>query len=233
MGEAGLGPGEVGKEIAEHAKHGGNHREATGRDRIVTIIEAALLAVVALIAAWSGFAAAKWSTESRVLIAEAATARNQANTAELEGFDIRISDGLTFNAWLAASALEDPIAEERALRRFRPDFRVAFDAWIATDPDSNPDAPGGPQGMPEYGEPEVERARDLNADADRLFTEGEEAGITGDDYVRTTVYLATVLFLVGISSHFPVRGARYGLILIGVAILVFSAIQLGSLPKPT
>jgi hypothetical protein len=228
----GLGPGEVGKEIAEHAKHSRGHDEATGHDRIITIIEAALLAVVALMAAWSGFAAAKWSTESRFLLAEAATARNKANTAELEGFDLRIGDALTFNAWLAASSLDDPVAEERALKRFRPELRTAFDAWIALDPDTNPNAPGGPQGMPEYGQPEVERSHELNGDADQLFAEGEDAGVTGDDYVRTTVYLATVLFLVGISSHFRVRSARFGLILIGATILVFSAVQLITLPKP-
>jgi len=65
-----------------------------------------------------------------------------------------------------------------------------------------------------------------------LFADGEDAGVTGDDYVRTTVYLATVLFLVGISGHFRVRSARLGLVLIGATILVFSAIQLISLPKP-
>jgi len=228
----GLGPDAVGKEIAEHTKHSRGHEEATGHDRIITIVEAALLAVVALMAAWSGFAAAKWSTESRFLLAEAATSRNQANTAELEGFDLRIGDALTFNAWLAASALEDPVAEERALKRFRPELRTAFDAWIALDPDNNPAAPGGPQGMAEYGRPEAERADDLNADADVLFADGGDAGVTGDDYVRTTVYLATVLFLVGISGHFRVRSARFGLVVIGATILVFSAIQLVSLPKP-
>jgi hypothetical protein len=229
----GLGPGEVGKEIAEHAKHSGAHGEATGRDRIVTIIEAALLAIVALMAAWSGFSAAKWSTDSRFLIAESSTARGKANTTELEAFDVRIADALTFNAWLAAKNLNDPVAEERAARRFRPEFRTAFDAWIATDPDNNPDAPPGPQAMPEYSEPESAKADDLNADADQLFAEGQDAGITGDDYVRTTVYLASVLFLVGISSHFRVRSARIGLITVGAAILIYSAVQLLTLPKPT
>ena len=46
------------------------------------------------------------------------------------------------------------------------------------------------------------------------------AGGNSDGYVRTTVYLATVLFLVGISGHFRVRAARLGLIGIGGFILV-------------
>ena len=48
MGEGGLSAAEVGKEIAEHRHHHGG--EEQGRDRIVTIIEASLLAIVALLA---------------------------------------------------------------------------------------------------------------------------------------------------------------------------------------
>ena len=80
VGEAGLGPAEIGEKIAEHREHTLSH-EPTGRDRTVTIIEAALLAMVALLAAWSGFASAKWSTESRLQLAEASAARTEANRA--------------------------------------------------------------------------------------------------------------------------------------------------------
>ena len=227
----GLGAGEVGKEIAHHAQHAG-HPEATGRDRVITIVEAALLAVVALMAAWSGYAAAKWSTESRLTVAEAATTRNRASTADLSGLDLRLGDALVFNAWLGAHAAKDLDAEAIAERRFRDNLRVAFDAWISTNPDTNADSPPGPQSMPEYRQPEKKQAALLTAKAEKLFARGSDEGTRGDDYVRTTVYLASVLFLVGISSHFPVRGARIGLIVIGATILVFSAIQLITLPKP-
>ncbi len=50
--------------------------------------------------------------------------------------------------------------------------------------------------------------------------------------MRDTVFLATVLFLVGISGHFPVRQGRYGLISIGVLILAFAVVQLLELPGP-
>jgi uncharacterized membrane protein YecN with MAPEG domain len=50
--------------------------------------------------------------------------------------------------------------------------------------------------------------------------------------VRLTVFLAAVLFLIGISSHFPVRSARYGLIATACALLGVSVAQLLSLPGP-
>jgi hypothetical protein len=46
------------------------------------------------------------------------------------------------------------------------------------------------------------------------------------------VFLATVLCLVGISGHFPIRQARYGLIGIGAVILLFSVVELLELPTP-
>jgi hypothetical protein len=229
MGEAALGPAETSREIAEHAHHS---RHGSERDRLISILEAGLLAVVALLAAWSGYSAAKWSTESRLTIAEAATARNDSNTEDLVALDERLGDGLVFNAWLGAHATGNPEATEIALKRFRPVLRVAFDAWIATDPDNNPDAPPGPQAMPEYKQPEKAKATALKAKAERLTAKGTDEGTTGDDYVRITVYLASVLFIVGISTQFPVRAARYGLLVIGALILIFSVVQLAGLPAP-
>ena len=156
MAEAPPGPGETAKEIG-HADHTGDH-PLSRHERRISILEAGLLAFVALLAAWSGFAAAKLSTESRLTVARAQTTRNLANTAHLEGLDVRLGDALVFNAWLGAHALGDEEAEAIAERRFRPQLRVAFDVWLATDPDTNPNAPAGPQSMPEYVEPDVAKA---------------------------------------------------------------------------
>jgi hypothetical protein len=232
MGEAPLGPAETAREIGEHGHRAHDGGPVSKHDRRISVLEAGLLALVAVMAAWSGFAAAKWSTESRLTVASASTTRNSANTAELEGLDLRIGDALVFNAWLTAHAVGDPDDEAIAVRRFRPGLRVAFDAWLATEPDTNPDAPAGPQAMPEYVEPDVARAERLKQRGEELFAEGSEQGETADDYVRTTVYLASVLFLVGISTQFPVRSARYGLIAVATLILLYSVTELVRLPKP-
>ena len=86
----GLSPGEVGKEISEHRAHTLEEKEssgaeAKGRDRALTIIEAVLLAVVAVLAAWSGFAAAKWGTESSLDLAKASAARTEFESGRLPG----------------------------------------------------------------------------------------------------------------------------------------------------
>jgi hypothetical protein len=143
----GLSAQEVGKEIAERANPGG--QDEASRDRLVSIAEAILLSVVALLAAYSGYAAAKWSTESRVGLAKASTARTEANRANLGAIDLRIFDSSTFEAWFAAYTARNKQAMALAEHRFRPEFRVAFEAWRATNPETNPNAPSGPTYMPQ------------------------------------------------------------------------------------
>ena len=201
-------------------------------ERWLSIIEAVVLSVVAVIAAYSGFAAAKWSTESSVSLARASALRTKASRADLEALQTRTLDSVSFNAWFTAFVAGNKRAEQLAQNRLRPGYRPAFNAWLATDPAHNPNAPPGPSYMPQYVIPQETQANELDAEADAAFTKGSDAGGTADKYVRDTVFLATVLFLIGISGHLKLRQARVGLVSIGLILLVFSVIQLAGLPAP-
>jgi hypothetical protein len=224
----GLSPAEVGKEIGHHREHAGSGHDR--RDRILSISEAALLSVVAVFAAYSGYAAAKWGTESSLSLAKASATRTKANRAQLNALQIRTLDAVEFNPAFDALVHHDPNALRLAVGRMRPGYRVAFNAWLATSPLTNRAAPRGPAYMRQYRIPQQAQATALDARADEFSDRGEYAGEVADKYVRTTVFLATVLFLVGISSHFPLRAARYGLIGTACALLAFSLIQLLTLP---
>src|SRR3954452_24734137 len=98
----GLSAVEVGHEVAKHAKHAGSGGDGgsgarVDRNRAISIAEAVLLSLVTLMAAWSGYAAAKWSTESRVLLANASAVRTTANRASLEAILLRNFDSGTFD----------------------------------------------------------------------------------------------------------------------------------------
>jgi hypothetical protein len=220
---------DVGKEIGQHAAHTGARSR---QDRMLAIGEAVLLSVVTIVAAWSGYSAAKWGTESSIALAKAASTRAKANRAFEESITFRAADTASFNAWFTAYIAGDQQAMEVAERRFRPQYRVAFDAWLATDPFTNPDAPAGPQAMPQYVPTGLADSRERDREADRLLAEGTEDAETSDEYVRTTVILASVLFLVGISTQFPVRAVRYGLIAVGTGLLVFGGVLILLLPNP-
>ena len=228
----GLSPSEVGKEISAHRSHDGGSHEDASRDRAISIAEAVVLSLVAVLAAYSGFAAAKWGTESSVSLARASALRTKANRADTEAIVTRTLDSASFNAWFTAFTAGNARAEQLAERRLRPGYRPAFNAWLRTDPLHNPNAPPGPAYMPQYVVPQTTQAAAYDRAADAAFARGTAAGGTSDKYVRDTVFLATVLFLVGISSHFPVRQGRYALVGVGILLLVFSVIQLLGLPAP-
>jgi hypothetical protein len=230
----GLSPVEVGKEIAEHRERSGTHGGGSEdrRERRVSIAEALMLSAVAVLAAWSGFCAAKWSTDSSITLAKASATRTKANRADLEAVQIRTLDSVQFNTVFAALVAGNRNEVRLAVRRLRPGYRRAFDAWVATDPLHNRAAPPGPSFMPQYRIPEADQAHRLDAEADRFFQEGSHSGETSDRYVRLTVVLASVLFLVGISSQFRLRAARYGLIGMASALLALALVGLVSLPGP-
>jgi hypothetical protein len=141
-------------------------------------------------------------------------------------------DSSTFESWFTAYTVGNKTAMRLAEHRFRPEFKVAFDAWLATKPETNPEAQRGPTYMPQYKRPGAAEARIGDARAKAAFLDGEKDGSTADKYIRLTVVLASILFLVGISTHFPYRGVRYGLIGLGIALLVLSLTQLSQLPLP-
>jgi hypothetical protein len=227
----GLSAAEVGKELGEHRKHTAAHGQ-TPHDRRLSIAEALLLSLVAVLAAYSGYAAAKWATESSVSLAHASTERTKANRAGTEAIVTRTLDSASFNAWFTAFTAGNANAQRLAEKRLRPGYRPAFRAWLATDPAHNPKAPPGPAFMPQYIIPADTAAKAHDARADAAFAEGAHAGATSDKYIRDTVFLATVLFLVGISGQFRVVPARFGLIGIAGGLLVFAVIQLLGLPGP-
>ena len=228
----GLDPIETGKKLHEHGEEHGE--QDSGNDdhggpdgshsRIIQIAEAVLLSIVTITAAWAGYSAARWGTASRVDIARSSTLRNIATRDDLLAISLRNFDASTFNAWFTAFTLNSPQKEAIAIRRFRPEFRVAFDAWMATNPLHNPHAPPGPTFMPQYKLPAQAQANALDNEADAKFDQGTKDGVTGDNFVQITVFLAAVLFLVGIGSSFRLHGVRYALITFGSVLLVFAIV---------
>jgi hypothetical protein len=226
----GLTPIEAHKELQHHEHHA--ERAGGWRGRAVQTTEALVLALVTITVAWSGFAAAKWGTESRLQLAAASATRTEANRAQYTAQNVRNFDASTFNAWFTAFTLDNPEKMAIAEKRFRPEFSVAFDAWRATDPDTNPAAPPGPSYMPQYHVAEEDQAAALDQEADEHAAAGEHAGSVSDQYIRITVALAGVLFLVGIGSTFSILGVRYALLGVGGVLLITSVALILRQPGP-
>jgi len=190
----------------------------------VEIAEAVLLAVVAIATAWSGYQSALWDGHEAKLYGEASKLRFQANAHESRAGQEQVYDGETLNSWLQAKLTGQERTAAAFERRFRLEYRPAFRAWLETDPLHNPKAPAGPIFMPQYRNADLAQAAALNAQASATFTRGSDARDTGDHYVRTTVLLATVLFLIALSQRFRAHGVRMSVLALALVLL---AVALG------
>jgi hypothetical protein len=85
---------------------------------------------------------------------------------------------------------------------------LAFDAWLKTDPFNKPNPCAGPAWMPEYHNTLLERSEELNQKATDVFAEGNEARQIANNYVRVTVILATVLFLIALAHGTTFQGEK-------------------------
>lgn len=217
---------EIARHLDKHGPHGSRLRH-----EIIEILEAVLLAVVAVVTAWSGYQAAKWDGESARAYAESARVRIEAERLYLRSGQVLAYDANTFNSWLEATVRGEDDVAALMQKRFTPEYRVAFEAWLELDPLRNPDAPAGPGLMPEYHNALADESAELSTQATEAFEEAVHARETGDSYVRITVLLAAVLFLVAVGQRFEVRGVRVAVLVLAGAFLTFGIVLLATLPR--
>jgi hypothetical protein len=199
--------------------------------RFVEFGEVAILAIVAIATAWSGFQATQWDGEQSFLYGEASRDRFEAEAeSTLAGQELG-ADSAMFTAWLQAHAVGDENLQTEMSNRFTPDYRKAFDAWLALGPFGNPAAPPGPAAMREYHNPHRAAAERINAAASEKFDKGTEARETGDKYVRATVLFASVLFLVAVAQRFQAHAARLGANAVAALVLIYTVASVAGIPR--
>lgn len=217
---------EVAHKLSEREKASGEQR---GWEALIEILEVVVLAMAAIATAWSGYQAAKGDGQQSVLYSDASVDRIQANTAATLGQQRLAADAAMFSAWLQARAAGDPQLQAAFVRRFSPEYRAAFGAWLETEPFTNPDAPPGPGYMPEYHNPQVEQASELNEKAATLEHAGTEARHTAEQYVRATVLFALVLFLIAVGQRFRLRGVRIATIAMALGLFAYGFYDISTL----
>ena len=224
---------DAGASNVEIAHHLSEHKRVSHflGEEILEIVEALVLAVVAIATAWSGYQSELWTGLQAELYGQATKLRVQAEGAATYANQERLYNASTVVEWLKAEAHGDKKLAAFFERRFLPEFRPAFEAWKKTDPVNNPNAPAGPQLMAEYRSSKTEEAARLNDQATEVFDQGTRGRQLADEYVRITVTLATVLLLMAISQRFRIRGVRLGLLVIALFLLCFPIYHILTLPR--
>ena len=219
---------EVAHKLSERAETARHKRRW---EELIEILEVVVLAVAATATAWSGYQAARGDGEQSILYSEASVLRGQANTAATLGQQRLAADAAMFSAWLQARAEHNRALQAMLVRRFSPEYRAAFTAWLATAPFTNPDAPPGPGYLPNYHNPQMEQANQLNERAAGIEERGTHARHTAEQYVSATVLFALVLFLVAVGQRFRLPGIRIAVLAIALALLAYALYDITTLPR--
>ncbi len=211
--------------------HEQHHEPLDQRHEWIAIVEAIVLAIVAIATAWSGYQAAKWDAYSAEQYSLNASTMILSQERMTEAGQYRLYDVLSFNSWMFAKLKGETVVTDFYERRFRPEFRAVFNDWIKLDPLHNESAPPGPALMPGFKDPIAEEAAQLSKRASVYFEQAVRARETGDQYVKVTVLLATVLLLTAISQRFKSLSPRIIVVSVAVVLLLISAYKLVGLPR--
>jgi hypothetical protein len=196
----------------------------------VEVAATVLLACAAVATAWSSYQASRWNGEQ----AKAASRTNaiRIDAARAQGLAQAQTqvDVATFTQWVDAYARDEAELADFYFKRFRAEFKPAVDAWIASRPLRNPDAPLTPFAMPQY-------RLAATAEAERLDAEAEVSAATvrrniqrSTNYVLGVVLFAVSLFFAGMSTKLGTRGPRTALVVIGWIVFLGALIWIATSP---
>jgi hypothetical protein len=184
------------------------------------LLVTAMLVLAALATSWSSYQATRWNGEQAAAAGRTSAIRIDAARAQgLAEAQTQI-DVATFIAWADADRSGDDEVADFYVARFRDEFTVAYDAWLATDPFLNADAPETPFAMSEYRLAERDKAHGLDGAAEVSAAEVRVDIQRSSNYVLTVVLYAVVLFFAGMSTRLTSLRLRWVMTLIGCAVLV-------------
>jgi hypothetical protein len=198
--------------------------------RRVELAATVLLALAAVATAWSSYQAARWNGEQ----AKASAAVNKtrieaARAADLANAQTEV-DVATFTQWVDAYVLDERRLAAFYLRRFREEFKPALNAWIASRPLANRNAPLTPFAMPQYRLAARAEAERLDARAEVLSAAVRRNIQRSTNYVLGVVLFAVALFFAGMSTKITSAGPRTTLVVAGWLVFVGAAAWIATSP---
>ena len=194
------------------------------------LVGTVLLVVAAVGTSWSSYQATRWHGEQATATSRTNAARIDAAREAALGESQSGVDVATFIAWADADRRGEAELADFYVDRFRDEFKPAFDAWIATAPLTNPEAPSTPFVMPEYRVAAQQKAAVLDRQAVASAAEVAEDIQRASNYVLSVVLYAVVLFFAGISTKIADPRVKRLLTLTGLAVFVGTVAWVATFP---
>lgn len=189
---------------------------------VVTVL---VISLTAVLTAWCGFESSKWGGEMSIAFSQASSARIQAASAQGTVNTSRQFDLTIWGAYVEAVAADDTRLADYVRDRFTPEFRVAYDDWVAHDR-----ALPSPFKEPSYVPPGTDDYETLTARADAKFQQALDNNARGDRYSLLVVLFALVLFFAAMSGRDFAQWVSRTFLGLALVILVVGATILATFP---
>ncbi len=168
--------------------------------QLIELLSAVLMAVATIATAWSAYQTSEWNSLTGHFTNQATTAIvrvGKFTNLELQRTSLHVT---LFVPWLSAVKSDNPAKADFLLQRFPEPLKTATEAWLATNPFTNPGAPPSPFDMPEYALAEQRDVERWSEKAETAFAEAERANVIASRYMMFSIIFASVLFFGGISG---------------------------------
>ena len=196
----------------------------------IEVAATVLLAVAAVSTAWSSYQATRWNGEQAKTSAAVNKTRLEAARASGLANAQQQVDVATFMQWVDSYARDETELVTFYRERFRPEFKPAFEAWIATKPLVTEGAPRTPFVMPEYRLAAREEAERLDEEAEELSAQARRNIQRASNYVLGVVLFAVALFFAGMSTKLTAPGLRKALLVVGYVIFLGTVFWIATSP---
>jgi hypothetical protein len=201
-----------------------------GTMRIIEVLTVVLLAVATIGSAWCAYQVSRWNGVDTDRARESAVLRIDASRS----FALA-TQKFSYDAAAVARYAEAFRADDTEMMTFlrttlvRPEFLPLLDEWEALVV-SGEGLPGNLFEDEEYIDSLFAEATALDEASVAATAEADEAGQTADDYVVTTLFMASALFFAGVTASFTSRGVRMVLISLSVVVLAVAGTRLLQFP---
>jgi hypothetical protein len=203
---------------------------AARTDHRLELAATVLLAMAAVATAWASYQSSRWHGQQAEMQSASIAARVESTRASDVANRQAQIDVALFTQWVDAYARDESELAAFYRERFREEFTPAFDAWVATRPLRNPDAPLSPFALPEYRLAATAEAATLEA---RAAAASQNVGTyiqRADNYVLAVVLFAASLFFAGISTRLHSRGMRAAILGLGYFLFFGTVTWLATFP---
>ena len=198
-------------------------------NRIETVATV-LLAVAAVATAWASYQATRWNGEQAKASSRTNAIRIEAARAQGLSEAQQQVDVATFMQWVDAYARDERELASFYFERFRAEFKPAVNAWLATRPLRNADAPLTPFAMPQYRLAARADAERLDAEAEVSAAEVRRDIQRASNYVLGVVLFAVSLFFAGMSTKLGQRRLQIVTLTLGCIVFVGTALWIATSP---